>query len=81
MVMTINQLQPKGGDTGPTVTLDAEQFATLVELLTPGYEAAQLMLADYKERQAERESYANSKAATPEDPAKTTPDATEGQTG
>ena len=30
-----------------TVTLTDEQFAKIVELLTPGYEVAKLYLADY----------------------------------
>lgn len=36
--------------------LSDEQFAKLVELLTPGYECAKLMLADYQRQQSEREA-------------------------
>ncbi len=35
-----------------TVTLNDEQFAKLVELLTPGYEVAKLYLADYHKHNA-----------------------------
>ena len=34
-----------------TVTLSDEQFAKIVELLTPGYEVAKLYLADYHRHQ------------------------------
>lgn len=34
-----------------TVTLNDEQFAKLVELLTPGYEVSKLYLADYHRNQ------------------------------
>lgn len=34
------------------VVLSGEQFDKLVELLTPGYECAKLMLADYQNRAA-----------------------------
>ena len=38
-----------------TVTLSDEQFAKLVELLTPGYEVAKLYLADYHRHEAPAE--------------------------
>jgi hypothetical protein len=36
-----------------TVTLSDDQFAKLVELLTPGYEVAKLYLADYHRTSAD----------------------------
>lgn len=52
--------------------LSDEQFNKIVELLTPGFECAKLMLADHQDRAGERARYeaeAAKEPAAPEDPA------------
>ena len=45
---------PVRHDTGATVTLSAEQFDKIVELLTPGYQLAQMYLAQAQAAAAEQ---------------------------
>lgn len=43
-------------DTIPAAGLSEDQFAQLVELLTPGYELSKLYLAEYERHQSERDA-------------------------
>ncbi len=49
-------------------TLSPEQFARLEELLTPGYECAKMMLADYQARAPVRDAIYSEDGTAPNPP-------------
>lgn len=61
---------PAAGQPATGSSLSDDQFAQLVELLTPGYELSKMYLADYNRQRAADEKFAAEKKAADDAAAK-----------